>query len=86
VTHGRDADASGMEGHDLAKIQWIASAAGSGFVGRCVCGFETRPGAERADAIAEMSGHVVAAFSAPRRRRWGRRPGVVDLRDNIAAR
>lgn len=75
-----------MEGHDLARIQWVASAGGSGFVGTCVCGFETGPGAERATAIAEVSGHVVAAFSAPRRRRWGRRSQVVDLRDQLATR
>ena len=75
-----------MEGHDLASIQWVASSAGSGFVGTCTCGFETGPGADREAAIAEVSGHVVAAFAAPRRRRWGRRHDVVDLRDAVTTR
>lgn len=80
------ADDSAMEGHDLARIQWVASACGSGFVGTCICGFESGPGAARDDAIAAVSGHVVAAFSAPRKRRWGRRSDVVDLRDRVASR
>ena len=80
------ADDSAMEGHDLARIQWVASASGSGFVGTCVCGFETGPGAERNDAIGLVSNHVVAAFSAPRKRRWGRRSDVVDLRDTVRTR
>ena len=68
-------------------MDWVASSGGSGFVSSCACGFQTQAHGRREDAIAEMSGHVVAAFSAPRPRRWGRKhAAVVDLRDTIRAR
>jgi hypothetical protein len=76
-----------MEGHDLATIEWVASAAGSGFVATCQCSFRSSPGKERADALAEVTAHVAVAFSSERpRRRFGRRPTVVDLRDGASVR
>ncbi|MDQ1375315.1 MAG: hypothetical protein QOJ09_2653 [Actinomycetota bacterium] len=76
-----------MEGHDLVCIEWIASAAGSGFVAACQCGFVSAPGADRADALAEVTEHVAFAFSNDRpRRRFGRRQPVVDLRDGTLVR
>jgi hypothetical protein len=76
-----------MEGHDLVHIDWVASAAGSGFVATCMCSFRSTPGKERADALAQVTDHVAATFSADRpRRRFGRRQPVVDLRDGALVR
>ena len=76
-----------MEGHDLVHIEWVASAGGSGFVATCMCSFRSTPGKERADALAQVTDHVAVAFSAERpRRRFGRRPAVVDLRDGALVR
>lgn len=71
-----------MEGHRLEHVEWVASAGGSGFVGTCMCGFKTEPCTTRAETVADLTSHVAVTFSVERRRRWfGRRPVVVDLRD-----
>jgi hypothetical protein len=76
-----------MEGHDLVHIEWVASASGSGYVATCQCSFRSTPGRERADALAQVTDHVAVGFSAERRRRrFGRRPPVVDLRDGALVR
>lgn len=76
-----------MEGHDLIKIEWVGSAAGSGYVATCQCSFRSTPGKDRADALAEVTAHVAVAFSTDRpRRRFGRRQPVVDLRDGALVR
>jgi hypothetical protein len=81
------ADTTGMEGHDLVKIDWVAGAAGSGFVATCMCSFRSEPGKTRGDALAQVTDHVAVAFSARRPRRlFGRRQPVVDLRDGALVR
>ena len=81
------ADTTHMEGHDLVKIDWVASAEGSGFVATCMCSFRSEPGKTRGDALAQVTDHVAVTFSAKRpRRRFGRRQPVVDLRDGALVR
>lgn len=77
-----------MEGHDLVHIEWVASAGGSGFVARCLCGFVSEAAPDRADALAQVTDHVAVAFASDRpRRRFGRRQQpVVDLRDGTLVR
>ena len=77
-----------MEGHDLVHIEFVASAAGSGYVATCQCSFRSMPGKERGDALAQVTDHVTLAFASDRpKRRFGRRPQpVVDLRDGALVR
>jgi hypothetical protein len=70
-----------MEGHLLEAVDWVAGAAGSGYVSRCSCGYETPPRPTRMDAIAEANSHVTLTFGITPRRRFFRTRTVVDIRD-----
>ena len=48
-----------MRGHDLLTVAWVASAAGSGYVAGCECGWETSSSATRAEAMGKADHHLL---------------------------
>jgi hypothetical protein len=48
-----------MRGHELLTVTWVASAAGSGFVAACECGWETSPSATRAETLGKADHHLL---------------------------